>query len=57
MPVKDFVGIVIAIIHREDDIEDKWVVAAPGVKYSEKAIISAVDFQEKYFQYTIEVLK
>ena len=25
-PVKEFVGKVIAVIHRKDDVEEKWVV-------------------------------
>ena len=32
-PIKEFIGKVIAIIHRIDDVEDKWVVASEDVSY------------------------
>jgi len=48
-PLAEFEGNVIAIIHRSDDVEDKLVVAAPGVQLSDDAIWSAVEFQERYF--------
>ncbi len=49
IPVDEFVGKVIAIIHRNDDIEDKWVVAPEGISFSKDEIIRQVAFQEKYF--------
>ena len=52
-PVKEFTGKVIAIIHREDDIEEKWVVAPDGVNFSKEVIENQVYFQEKYFKYSI----
>ena len=33
-PVKEFEGKVIAIIHRKDDEEDKWVVAPEGTTFT-----------------------
>lgn len=53
--VKEFTGQVIAIIHRHDDIEDKWVVAPVGSAFSEKEIREQVYFQEKYFDFSIEM--
>lgn len=47
--VAEFVGVVIAIIHRKDDIEDKWVVAPEGKIFSSEEIMKAVSFTEKYF--------
>ncbi len=54
--VKEFTGRVIAVIHRYDDIEDKWVVAPDGVNFSKKEIIEQVYFQEQYFNFRIEML-
>ena len=49
VPVKVFTGAVIAIVHRRDDVEDKWVVAPQGISFSEAEIRNAVRFQEQYF--------
>lgn len=57
-PVESFEGIVIAVVHRNDDVEDKWVVAPEGVTYSKEEITKQVKFQEKYFDSEItEVLQ
>ena len=48
-PVKEFVGKVIAIIHRKDDVEEKWVVASEGVYFTEEQIMKRVAFTEQYF--------
>ena len=52
-PVKEFTGKVIAIIHRFDDIEDKWVVAPDNMSFSVEEIIEQVRFQEQYFRYEV----
>ena len=49
-PIKEFTGVVIAIVRRLDDVEDKWVVAPMGVSYLKEEIIKLVQFQEKYFR-------
>ena len=49
-PLSEFTGVVIAIIHRFDDVEDKWVVAPEGVKLSKEKIWEQVKFQEQYFK-------
>lgn len=49
-PLETFDGVVIAVIHRFDDCEDKWVVAAPGARYTADEIRAAVAFQEKYYR-------
>ena len=54
-PAEQFQGTVIAIIHRLDDNEDKWVVAPEGVAFTKEEIMSQVDFQERYFQTEIEM--
>ncbi len=53
-PVKEFTGRIIAIIHRLDDVEEKWVVAPENLSFSKEEIIAQVLFQEKYFQWEIE---
>lgn len=48
-PVKEFTGKIIAIIHRNDDVEEKWVVAPINKSFSKEEIIEKVHFQEQYF--------
>ena len=49
-PVDQFTGKVIAVIHRWDDIEEKWVVAPEGITFTEEDIKKRVAFQERYFR-------
>ena len=49
-PVKEFVGKIIAIIHRYDDVEEKWVVVPRNMSYTKEEIKKQVEFQEKYFK-------
>jgi len=49
-PLSEFTGVVIAIIHRQDDVEEKWVVAPEGVAFSKEEIWEQVKFQEQYFK-------
>ena len=55
MPIAEFVGSVIAIIHRFDDIEEKWVVAPEGVTFTKEEIMKKVAFQEQYFHTEIRL--
>ncbi len=54
-PVKEFVGKVIAIIHRLDDVEDKWIVAPEDVSITKEEILRKVAFQEQYFKTEIRM--
>ena len=45
-PVRTFTGRVIAVIHRLDDAEDKWVLAPAGSVYTAEQIAAATAFQE-----------
>ncbi len=47
--VEEFTGKIIAIIHRLDDIEDKWVVCPENITFSREEIIEKIRFQEQYF--------
>ena len=49
-PIKAFDGVVIAIIHRLNDIEDKWIIAKEGVLLSDQEILESIEFQERYFK-------
>ena len=51
--MKEFTGRVIAIIHRLDDIEDKWVVAPEGANFKREEIEREVHFQEQYFKHEV----
>ena len=50
-PVSAMDGVVIAVIHRLNDEEDKWVVVpdAQAGCWSREAIAAQVHFQEQYF--------
>ena len=52
-PVTEFLGKVIAIIHRLNDMEDKWVVAPEGRFFTKEEIANSVAFQEKFFDIEI----
>ena len=52
-PMKEFKGVVIAIIDRIDDIEDKLVVAPIGLELTDEEIEEVVRFQEQYFKHKI----
>ncbi len=49
-PIADVLGYVLAIIHRIDDNEDKWVVAPLGERVLTPDIRKQTAFQEKYFK-------
>ena len=53
VPVSSFEGRIIAIIHRKNDIEDKWVVAPQNMIFTKKEIQNLTHFQEKYFDIEI----
>ena len=49
-PLNSFTGTVKAVVHRFNDIEDKWIVCPPDYEITENEIIKQVEFQEKYFK-------
>jgi len=53
----EFVGEVVAIIKRNDDIEDKWVVVPQGMDITKAEIEKQVHFQEQYFDSRIEIVR
>lgn len=54
--VKEYRAKVIAVIYRQNDVEDKLVASPEGISFSESEIREAVYFQEKYFDTEIEIL-
>lgn len=54
-PIEEFVGKVIAIIHRFNDVEEKWVVAPEDIFYTRDEIMRQVAFQEQYFHTEIRM--
>ena len=52
-PVEKSDGKVIAIIHRINDDDDKLIVSKEGKEYSDDAIRTLTEFQEKFFESVI----
>ena len=48
--VNTFTGKVIAVIHRNDDVEEKWVVCPEDMTFTKEEIWEKVKFQEQYFE-------
>ncbi len=53
LPLPRFTGELIAILHRADDCEEKWVVAPAGLCFTPEEILTAVSFQEHFFHTTV----
>lgn len=47
--IDKFTGKIIAIVHRNDDVEEKWVVAPDGMTFTKEGIREQIHFQEQYF--------
>ena len=52
-PLDEFSGVVVAIIHRTNDNDDKLVVMKEGRNYTDEQIIVLTEFQEQYFESVI----
>lgn len=48
-PIESGKGICIAIAHRKDNDDDKLIVVPEGVAMSDDEIMSAIHFQEQWF--------
>ena len=53
--VERFTGTVIAVIHRFDDNEEKWVAAPEGMCFTREEIERQVWFMEQYFHSEIRM--
>ena len=49
-PLEEFVGEVIAILHRTNDDDDKLIVTKQGRNYSDEQIRVLTEFQEQWFE-------
>ena len=52
-PVKEYSGIVVAIVHRLENDDDKIVIIPENSKISDQEIETTVEFQEKWFKHSI----
>ena len=48
-PIHEYEGKVIAVYHRLNDCEDKWIVSLDDLPHSDKEILEKISFQEQYF--------
>lgn len=51
--VEKFTGKIIAVVHRNDDVEEKWVVSPEGTIFTKEEISNEIYFQEQYFDSNI----
>ena len=56
VPLDEFTGKRIAIVHRNDDIEDKWIIVPENIMYTRQQIADMIHFQEQYFDSYIEMV-
>lgn len=52
-PLTAFSGLVSAVVHREDDDDDKLVVLPENVSLSDADVMAAVWFQEQWFRSSV----
>ncbi|WP_049492866.1 inorganic diphosphatase [Streptococcus constellatus] len=55
-PLKCFEGELVAVIHRQDDVEDEWVLTLSSEIVTLEDIKEKTYFLEQYFDSTIELL-
>lgn len=48
-PLRTYTGKVVAVYHRLNDVEDKWIVSLNGEEIPSEDILEAISFQEQYF--------
>lgn len=53
-PIEEYTGKIIGIVHRENDVEDKLVMAPEGMNFTQNEIAEQVHFQEQYYKTEIE---
>lgn len=53
--IEKFTGKIIAVVHRNDDVEEKWIVAPEGMTFTKEEIREQIHFQEQYFDSEIMV--
>ena len=48
--VKEYTGRIIGIVFRENDVEDKLIMAPENLLFTAGAIADMIEFQEKYYK-------
>ena len=48
-PLNEFEGVILAIIHRINDVEDKWIVALEGIAFTKEEIIKQLEFKNIFW--------
>ncbi|AYF99684.1 inorganic pyrophosphatase [Lactococcus allomyrinae] len=56
IPLTEFTGKLTAIIHRKNDVEDKWVMTSEHETFTKEEIFAQTYFMEQYFDSEIELL-
>lgn len=54
-PLEEFTGRLIAVIHRFDDVEEKWVLAPEGMRFTKEQVEEMTHFQEQYYHIEIRM--
>lgn len=54
-PVTEYTAKIIAIVYRDNDVEDKLVAAPSGMSFTVQQIRAAIRFQEQYFRTKIKL--
>lgn len=49
-PLEKFEGVVIAVLHRKNDNDDKLIVMKEGRNYTDDQIRALTEFQEQWFE-------
>ena len=49
-PFETFDGVVIAVYHRTNDVEDKWIIATEGTDFSDEEILKSIFFVEQFLK-------
>jgi inorganic pyrophosphatase len=55
-PLTEFTGKLIAVIHRANDNEDKWVLTSEDESFTLAEIAEKTNFIEQYFDSQIEIV-
>ncbi len=56
VPVHEFTGKRIAIVHRRDDLETKWIIVPENIVFNKQQIEEMIYFQEQYYDSYVEML-
>lgn len=55
-PLQSFEGKLIAVVHRADDNEEKWVATTENETFSAAEIAARIHFMEQYFDSTVRLI-